>query len=139
MARTRHPWFASVRMDDRLATRALALGAFMGIVLGGALLLAPAAVLGLFGFETSATAELVARLFGAESIGFALIGLWLGSDRRVRQPIVRAHLVAESLSAVAAFLAVRAGGGSGLAWAIPAIYAGFALVWGYLLVSLPRS
>jgi hypothetical protein len=126
-------------MDDRLAERALALGALMGLAFGGALLLAPATVLGLFGFETSATAELVARLLGAESMGFALIGAWLGSDRRIRQPIVRAHLVAESLSAVAAFLAVRAGGGGGLAWAIPAIYASFALVWAYLLISLPRS
>jgi hypothetical protein len=126
-------------MDDRLAQRALGLGAFLGLVLGGALLLAPAALVRLFGFETSATAELLARLFGAESMGFALIGVWLGSDRRVRQPIVRAHLVAESLSAVVAFLAVRAGGGSGLAWAIPAIYAAFALVWTYLLISLPRS
>ena len=126
-------------MDDRLAERALALGAFMGLLLGGALVLAPAAVLGFFGFATSATAELVARLLGAESIGFALIGVWLGSDRRVRHPIVRAHLVAESLSAIAAFLAVRAGGAGGLAWAIPAIYAAFALVWTYLLISLPRS
>lgn len=126
-------------MDDRLAGRALALGAIMGLVLGGALLLFPSVVLTLFGFETSGTAELVARLLGAESMGFALIGLWLGPDRRVRHPIVRAHLVAESLSAVAAFLAVRAGGAGGLAWAIPAIYAAFALVWTYLLISLPRS
>lgn len=126
-------------MDDRLAGRALALGAFLGLVFGVALFLAPAAVVRLFGFETSATAEFVGRLFGAESIGFALIAVWLGSDRRVRQPIVRAHLVADSLSAVAAFLAVRAGGGSGLAWAIPSIYAAFSLVWAYLLVSLPRS
>ena len=126
-------------MDDRLAERALALGAFLGLVLGAALLLAPAIVVRLFGFETSATAELLARLFGAESIGFALIGAWLGKDRRVRQPIVRAHLVAESVAAIASFLAIRGGGGGGIAWVIPGVYAAFALVWAYLLVALPRS
>lgn len=126
-------------MDDRLAGRALALGAFLGLLLGGGLVLSPGSVVGLFGFATSPTAEFLARLLGAESIGFALISVWLGSDRRIRQPLVRAHLVAESLSAVVAVLALRSGGGSGLAWAIPAVYAGFALVWTYLLISLPRS
>ncbi|MFM8999162.1 MAG: hypothetical protein ACKOKE_03680 [Actinomycetota bacterium] len=126
-------------MDDRLAGRALALGAFLGLALGAGLVLAPATVVGLFGFETSPTAEFLARLLGAESIGFALIGVWLGADRRVRQPIVRAHLVAESLSAIVAVLAIRAGGGGGIVWLIPLLYGGFALVWAYLLVALPRN
>ena len=126
-------------MDDRLAARALAFGAFAGLVLGGALILVPGAVIEVFGFETSASAELLARLLGAESVGFALIGAWLGSDRRIRNQIVRAHFAAESIAGLASFLAIRAGGGGGIAWAIPAIYIGFALVWGYLLIALPRN
>lgn len=125
-------------MDDRLAARALVAGAWAGLALGIALILAPGAVIEMFGFATSATAELLARLLGAESIGFALIGAWLGSDRRIRNQIVRAHLIAESVAGVASVMAIRAGGGGGLAWAIPAIYIGFALVWAYLLVALPR-
>lgn len=126
-------------MDDRLAARALAFGAFSGLVLGAVLLLAPGAVIGFFGFATSAPAELLARLLGAESVGLALIGAWLGSDRRIRNQLVRAHFAAESIAGVASFLAIRAGGGGGIAWSIPAIYLGFALVWGYLLIALPRN
>lgn len=126
-------------MDDRLAARALALGAFAGLALGGALLLFPGAVIEMFGFETSPTAELLARLLGAESVGFALIGAWLGSDRRIRNQLVRAHFVAESVAGVVSVLAIRAGGGSGIAWLIPALYIAFALVWGYLLIALPRN
>lgn len=109
------------------------------MVLGAALLLAPGAIIELFGFSTSAPAELLARLLGAESVGLALIGAWLGSDRRIRNHLVRAHFIAESLAGAASFMAIRAGGGSGIAWAIPAIYVGFALVWAYLLIALPRD
>lgn len=126
-------------MDDRLAARALAVGAFAGLVLGGALLLFPGAVIEMFGFATAPPSELLARLLGAESIGIALLGIWLGSDRRIRNQLVRAHFVAESVAGVASFLAIRASGVGGVAWLIPALYIGFALVWGYLLIALPRN
>lgn len=126
-------------MDDRLAARTLALGAILGLVLGGALLLAPATLITLFGYATSPAAELLARLFAAEAIGFSLLGFWLGKDRRIRTAIVRSHLAAEGIGGIASALAIRAGGGNALAWAIPGLFLGFAVIWTYLLVSLPRS
>lgn len=119
----------------------LAINAVVGLAFGVALLLAPAALLNFNGVQTDRVGLVLARLFGAEFVGFNIV-TWLvrnyqdGSGRRV---VVLGHTISESLGFVVAILAKLGGLGNAMFWGIVAVYLVFALGYAYFQFTRPQS
>jgi len=111
----------------------LAVNAATGLVLGLVLILVPRPFLAFNGIEADAVGLTIARLFGAEFIGFN-IATWMArssSDPSARRIVVLGHFVSESLGFILALLAKLAGLGNALFWGIVAVYLFFALGFAY--------
>jgi hypothetical protein len=94
----------------------LTVDALIGLGAGIALLLVPDVFLSLAGVSLAPTGIVVARLYGAELLGFN-VATWLARSTSSRRgPIVLGHIVNESLTAIVIALAFVSGiGGPALA------------------------
>lgn len=101
------------------------------------LLLAPAWLLGLFGWE-------VVDPFTARLVGAALVGIgvesWLGRKASAEsfQTMLRLKILWSSAAVVGIFITMIEGAPP-LGWAILAIFIGFNLLWIYWFIRLKRS
>ena len=124
-------------MNDGLTSRVLTTGAIVGLTFAALLLMAPARLFGLFGFEVDAVGEILARLLAAEFLGLSIVNLGAARDRRLQRPVVLAHFFTELLAGLVALAAVLSGQGNALAWTAPVLFLGFALAYAVLLVIGP--
>ena len=105
----------------------LRLNALVGVGFGLGLLLIPKPLLDLYGVATTDAIEAVARLYGAELLGFS-VATWLAADQRSAwRPVLAGHVTNESLTAVVAALVVVTGVAGGLLWSIVVLAGGFAI------------
>jgi hypothetical protein len=123
-----------------MSLRVLALAnLIVGLVFGVGLLIAPAFLLGTYNLPTSDVTLLVARLLGAEFIGFNVMTLLvLGQleNPPVGRALVIARAASEGTAAVVAWIGKLAGMGNALLWSVPVIYTLFALGYLYCLIRL---
>lgn len=110
----------------------LSINAIVGGISGAGLVLVPAAFLGILGISPDASGEILARLYGAELLGFN-VSTWIARQTTPAPPsIVWGHVVNESLTAVVlAMAAVGAMGNllvSGFALASAAFAAAYVLL-----------
>ena len=119
----------------------LAINAVVGLVLGVVLLLIPRVFLALNGVQTDAVGLALARLFGAEFVGFNIV-TWLARnspDPSARRIVVLGHLISESMGFIVALLAKLSGLGNTLFWGIAAVYLIFALGFAYFQFAKPQA
>ena len=118
----------------------LTMNAAVGLVFGTVLLAVPGLLLAFNGIHTDETGLAIARLFGAEFIGFNLI-TWLvrdGRDSASTRLVVFGHAVSESLGFVVALAAKLAGLGNNFFWGIVVIYLLFAIGYAYFQFARPQ-
>jgi hypothetical protein len=125
-------------MNARTLRILLTVDALIGLAAGTALLLLPDGFLSFAQVSLAPTGVVVARLYGAELLGFG-IATWLVRNTSTRRSsIVLGHIVNESLTAVVIAIAVVSGiGGPGLA-ALAAIACLLAIGF-WLATLLPRA
>lgn len=119
----------------------LAVNAIVGLVLGAVLLVIPQMFLTLYDIQADAGGLAIARLFGAELIGFN-IATWLartGQDDSARRVVVLGHLFSESLGFIVALIAKLSGLGNTFFWIIVAVYLAFALGFAYFRFAKPKA
>ena len=118
----------------------LTINAVVGFVFGTVLLLIPGFLLAFNGIHTGETGLAIARLFGAEFIGFNII-TWLVRDARDTSStrlVILGHIVSESLGFVVALAAKLAGLGNNFFWAIVITYLVFAVGYAYFQFARPQ-
>jgi hypothetical protein len=127
-------------MTDRFVVRLLRVDAAVGLLFGTVLLATPGWLLDLFGFRADQDALVVARLYGAEVIGFSVATVLAsaGRHRGARTAVAVGHLFSEGIGAVVAAIALASGLGNALGWIIVVLLAGFAALFAYVLYA-PRG
>lgn len=127
----------------------ITIGSVIGLAFGIALLLFPAQLLGIYGLHPDATGLLLARIGGAEFVGYNVIG-WLARKSDpvlVDSPsrlVVYAHAVSETIGAIVCTGAAVQGLGNALLWSVAATYVvlAIAFIWAALVlptVQLPSA
>lgn len=119
----------------------LVLNAVISILYGLGFVLAPAAIGAMYDLPSTPGGDLASRLLGAELLGAGLLS-WLARGMAVpdlRKVVLPALLLASSVELVVSILAVGSGvlGASG--WSSVAIYALFALGFGYYQFLAPGN
>ena len=104
----------------------------MGLAVGVALVVVPALFLGVLGIQIDSAGTALARLYGAELLGFNVATV-LGRQGSAVRPIVLGHVVNESLTAIIFVGAAISGLGNGLLWPLAGLAALFAV--GFALVA----
>lgn len=103
---------------------------------GAGLLLMPEALLALYGLSVNADAAPVARVLGAQLLGYTVLEwLALRGEHGVRAATLRAVLPAEVLSFVAVLIAALQGTGNVMIWGLVAIFLVFSVWRAYYLWS----
>ena len=119
----------------------LTVNAVVGLAFGLGLLLAPEALLRLYGLDVDPATLLFARLFGVELIGFNAVG-WIAREAEpypadsTPRAVVRGHLISESVGALVSASAAAQGLGNPLLWIVVAIYAVFAAAFLWATLAL---
>jgi hypothetical protein len=109
--------------------------AAVGFFAGLALLVVPSAFMAVLNIQLDAAGTTMARLYGAELVGFN-IATWMSRRLPIPRPIVLGHVANESLTAIAFVVAAIGGLGNALLWPLALTAALFAL--GYSLVAITR-
>ena len=127
-----------------MSLRVLALAnLIVGLIFGVGLVFAPGFLLGTYGLPTNDVTLLVARLMGAEFLGFntmTLLVLGQLDNPPVGRALIFGRLIGEGSAALVAWIALVtgmgtvAGHGNVTLWSIPAIYTLFTLGYFYFLV-----
>lgn len=115
----------------------LSVNAIVGLVFGLALLFAPGILLATYGLGTDGTTLLIARLLGAEFLGYNVVSLLVRNqvtEPRLGRSFVIARFLSEGLGFVVALLARLAGMGNSTVWTVVGLYALFTLGYLYFLV-----
>ena len=103
---------------------------------GTGLLVAPAWLLGIYGLTMTTDGEIVARLLGAQLLGYAVLEwLCLRGGRELRVATLRAAFVAELGGVVVSGLAVLQGRGNTMLLSVVALFLVFAIWRGYYLIT----
>ena len=113
-------------------------GAAVGVVtlFGTGLLLVPAWLLGIYGLTMTTDGEIVARLLGAQLLGYAVLEWFcLRGGRELRVVTLRAAFVAELGGFVVSGLAALQGRGNALLLSVVALFLVFAVWRGYYLIT----
>ena len=113
----------------------LIIKAFVCLVFGIFLLLAPGMLLGLLGAELNEGGTFTAREYGAALVGTLLL-TWFAKDVKAadaRRAILLDLLIYDLIGVVITFLVVVSGVMNVLGWAILVVYLFFTLGAGYLL------
>ena len=111
--------------------------AIVSALFGLGFIFLPGMLLSLYGFETGASVQLIAQLFGAALVSLALLA-WLARDLQApeaRRIIVMALLAGEALGLILAVLGQMRGVMNVLGWAVVLVYLLFTLSLGYLQVA----
>ena len=113
-------------------------GAAVGVVtlFGAGLLVVPAWLLGIYGLTMTTDGEIVARLLGAQLLGYAVLEWYcLRGGRELRVATLRAAFVAELGGAVVSGLAALQGRGNTMLLSVVALFLVFAIWRGYYLIT----
>ncbi len=110
-------------------------------VFGLAFVLVPDTAMSLYGATLSPAGVLVARLFGAALLGYAVLS-WFArnaSESEARSAIVLAMFVGDALGFVVALLGQLSGVVNAVGWSTVAIYLLLALGFGYFYFMKPSN
>ena len=110
------------------------LNAVVALVFGLAFVLMPAQTGGLYALDFTDGGLLIARLFGAALVSFAVL-TWLAKDAKpsgARDAIVLALFIGDAIGFVVSLLAQFAGVANALGWSTVVIYLVLAIGFGYL-------
>ncbi len=118
-----------------------AINAVIAAVFGVSFVAAPARLLAQYGLTVDAGFALVAQLFGAALIGYAIL-TWLvraSGDSDARRAIVLALFISDGVAFVLALMAQLRGLVNSLGWSTVAIYLLLALGFGYFQFTKPAE
>ena len=119
----------------------LTIAAVVAVVFGLAFVLVTGPLLSFYGVTLDKAGTLVAQLFGAALIGFAVLN-WFArgvTDREARQAIVLANLASDTVGFVMALIGQLAGVANALGWSTVAIYLLLALGFAYFQFMKPST
>jgi len=119
----------------------LPIAAVVAGVFGLAFVLVSGPLLSLYGITLDKAGTLVAQLFGAALIGFAVLN-WFArgvTDREARQAIVLANLASDTVGFVMALIGQLAGVANALGWSTVALYLLLALGFAYFQFMKPST
>jgi hypothetical protein len=118
-----------------------AVNAVIAGLFGLAFIFAPAALLAQYGLDVDAGFALVAQLFGAALIGYAIL-TWMvrkAGDSDARRAIVFALFISDAVAGVLALIAQLQGLVNSLGWSTVAIYLLLALGFAYFFFAKPSE
>jgi hypothetical protein len=104
------------------------------------LVLLPEPLLGFFGTSHTAFTVTLARIFGSELTGLALVS-WITrdtADPRKHNALLLSYFICNSLGFIVCLLGRRAGALKEAGWALVALYLVYALLFAYLRFMRPR-
>jgi hypothetical protein len=116
------------------------ISAALGAVFGVLFVVVPGPLASVYGITLDKAGLLIAQLFGAALIGFAVLD-WLArgvTDPDARQAIVLGNLAADVIGFVVILLGQLAGIANAVGWTTVAIYLLLALGWAYFQFMQPR-
>ena len=119
----------------------LVVAAVIAAVFGVAFVLASGPLLAIYGITLDKAGMLVAQLFGALLIGFAVLN-WFArnvTDPEARQAVVLGNLAGDVVGFVVILIGQLAGIANALGWANVALYLLLALGFAYVQFMQPRS
>jgi hypothetical protein len=119
----------------------LVVAAAVAAVFGVAFVVASGPLLAIYGITLDKAGTLVAQLFGALLIGFAVLN-WFArnvTDPEARQAVVFGNLVSDVVGFVVILIGQLAGIANALGWSSVAIYLLLALGFAYVQFMQPRS
>jgi hypothetical protein len=119
----------------------LVVSAVIGAVFGLAFLVASGPFAALYGITLDKAGMLLAQLFGAALIAFAVLN-WLArnvTDREARQAVVLANLTGDAIGFVVVLIGQLAGITNVLGWSTVGIYLLLALGFAYIQFMQPRD
>jgi hypothetical protein len=119
----------------------LVVAAVVAAVFGVAFVVASGPLLAIYGITLDKAGTLVAQLFGALLIGFAVLN-WFArnvTDPEARQAVVFGNLVSDVVGFVVILIGQLAGIANALGWSSVAIYLLLALGFAYVQFMQPRS
>jgi hypothetical protein len=119
----------------------LVVAAVIAAVFGVAFVIATGPVLAIYGIALDKAGTLVAQLFGALLIGFAVLN-WFArnvTDPEARQAVVFGNLAGDVVGFVVILIGQLAGIANALGWSSVAIYLLLALGFAYVQFMQPRS
>jgi hypothetical protein len=101
------------------------------------LLISPATLLGVLGAETSAVTALVARIFGSELAGLALVSWFTRGAEEVamQRRLAFSYVVSNTLGFGVSLQGTLAGTFNGLGWVLVVLYLVYAVGFAAFLVS----
>ena len=105
----------------------------IGFAFGLGLVVAPDFLLGQYGLSTNGAGVALARLLGAELIGFNIATFLARRDPEGEgaRLAVLGHAVSEPIGALATLAALLTGVGNPMLWSVFALYALFSAAYGY--------
>jgi uncharacterized membrane protein YfcA len=119
----------------------LAIAAVIAGIFGLGFVLVTGPLLSLYGVALDPAGTLVAQLFGAALIGFAVLN-WFArnvADRDAQRAIILGNLASDAVGFVMALLGQLAGVANALGWSTVAIYLLLALGFAYFQLMKPSS
>jgi hypothetical protein len=119
----------------------LTIAAVVAVVFGLAFVLVTGPLLSFYGITLDKAGTLVAQLFGASLIGFAVLN-WFArgvTDREARQAILLANLASDTVGFVMALIGQLAGVANALGWSTVALYLLLALGFAYFQFMKPST
>jgi hypothetical protein len=119
----------------------LTIAAVVAVVFGLAFVLVTGPLLSFYGITLDKAGSLVAQLFGASLIGFAVLN-WFArgvTDREARQAILLANLASDTVGFVMALIGQLAGVANALGWSTVALYLLLALGFAYFQFMKPST
>jgi hypothetical protein len=119
----------------------LVVAAVIGAVFGLAFLVASGPVAAIYGVTLDRTGMLMAQLFGAALIAFAVLN-WFArnvTDPEARQAVVLANLTGDVIGGVVILIGQLAGIANALGWSSVVIYFLLAVGFAYIQFMQPRS
>ena len=119
----------------------LVIAAVVAAIFGVAFVLVTGPLLSLYGITLDKAGTLVAQLFGAALIGFAVLN-WFArnvTDREAQRAIVLANLAADAVGFVMILIGQLQGVANALGWSSVAIYLLLALGFAYFQFMKPKG
>jgi len=133
-----------LRIVRRNIQNLLTVSALVGLAFGAGLLVAPAALLAIYGLHTSTVGLLLARIAGVEFVGYNIVG-WIArvadpfTETSAARTVVHAHLASETLGAIVTGWAAWQRLGNSLLWSVPLLYGVLAIAFLWATLQLRKQ